>query len=67
MQSMVIIKGRHNFPPEKEVNEAITALGDGWRITSAETVSNIFFVGERNGPLPAIDCLYVTTVVMQKD
>lgn len=68
MESMVLVVREINVSPEEKVNKDIKALGKGWRVIHAETAISVF--GVVSNPLSSVPihhCLYVTTVVMQKD
>lgn len=63
-----VIVGSRNIPPEKEVNQKLKKLGEGWRVTSASTVMVPWGEIDLGHPdLPSARHVYfVTTIVVEK-
>ena len=76
MRSKIIIERSNNIPPEDAVNERICKLGEGWKVTSAQTIVIVLTTWESDGQIAGGEnvvkgmpsqVFYTTTVVLEKD
>lgn len=64
----ILIARQLNYLPTEDINQQITDLGEGWKVSSATTETTVFGIGghEQNELCPIHHCWYVITVVMEK-